>query len=79
MRRRLDNLPASLTSFVGRDQAIADVVRLLRSTRLLTIIGTGGIGKTRPALEVARTTHPWFADGVCVVELAFVTQASLVG
>jgi MoxR-like ATPase len=74
---RADNLPASVTSFIGREQEIADVVRLLMTTRLLTIIGTRGIGKTRLALEVAHVVLPSFSDGACLVELALLADASL--
>ena len=48
------NLPAPLTSFIGRQREIAELARLLPSTRLLTLTGAGGCGKTRLALEVAR-------------------------
>ena len=53
-QRRLDNLPLALTSFIGREQEIAEVGRLLGMSRLVTLTGTGGVGKTRLGHEVAR-------------------------
>src|SRR6476469_8230135 len=52
--RRLHNLPSALTSFVGRESEIAEACRLRAETRLLTLAGTGGIGKTRLGHAVAR-------------------------
>jgi hypothetical protein len=57
-----NNLPAQLTSFVGRKKALAELTRLLPSVRLLTLIGAGGIGKTRLALQVAEAMER--PDGV---------------
>ena len=51
--RRLHNLPTQLTSFVGREREIAEIKRLLGTTRLVTLTGSGGCGKTRLALQVA--------------------------
>jgi predicted ATPase/DNA-binding SARP family transcriptional activator/DNA-binding CsgD family transcriptional regulator len=65
-----DNLPASLTSFVGREREILEVKRSLSMTRLLTLTGAGGSGKTRLALEVARDLVGAYRDGVWLVELA---------
>jgi predicted ATPase/DNA-binding SARP family transcriptional activator len=69
-------LPAPLTSFVGREAEVAEAVRLLATTRLLTITGPGGTGKTRLALEVAATV----VDGeeAAFVDLAPVTEPALV-
>jgi non-specific serine/threonine protein kinase len=72
------NLPAPLTSFVGRDHALADLRRTLPTTRLLTLTGAGGSGKTRLALELARSVLPSHASGVWFVELAALTDAALV-
>src|SRR3989442_1050474 len=63
-RRVLSNLPAQLPRFIGRERAIADVQGLLEHTRLLTLTGSGGRGKTRLALEVGAAVLPIFADGV---------------
>jgi predicted ATPase/DNA-binding CsgD family transcriptional regulator len=64
------NLPVHLTSFVGRKQEQAEVLRLLGITRLLTLIGAGGVGKTRLALRVAESLVDEYQDGVWAVELA---------
>lgn len=72
------NLPGSLTSFVGRECEKEVVERLLSTTRLLTLTGAGGSGKTRLAQEVARELTDAYTDGVWFVELAPVTEGSLV-
>lgn len=64
------NLPAELTSFVGRRAEIATVQRLLGEHRLVTLTGAAGVGKTRLALRVAAQAAGSFADGVWLVELA---------
>ncbi len=66
----LNNLPLQLTSFIGREREIADVKRLLASTRLLTLTGAGGCGKTRLSLQIAVDLVEEFANGVWFVELA---------
>jgi predicted ATPase/class 3 adenylate cyclase len=71
------NLPALLTSFIGRRRELAELARVLESTRLLTLTGSGGTGKTRLALEVARDQAGRFPDGVWLVELAPVTDPGL--
>ena len=77
-RRAQNNLPAQLTRFIGREHAIAEVQGLLEDTRLLTLTGSGGTGKTRLALEVAATVVPIFADGVWLVELAALSDGASV-
>jgi predicted ATPase len=73
------NLPLELSSFIGREQEIAEVEKLLTGkTRLLTLTGPGGCGKTRLALRVARNLVEDFADGVRLVELASLSDPSLV-
>src|SRR5919108_5991885 len=67
---RPNNLPVQLTSFVGREEEIAEVRRLLETTRLLTLTGAGGTGKTRLALQVAADLLDGEGNGVWLVELA---------
>ena len=64
------NLPRQLTSFVGRHQELADIAKALDEWRLVTVTGTGGVGKTRLAVQVAAETLPRFADGAWWCELA---------
>jgi predicted ATPase/DNA-binding SARP family transcriptional activator len=66
-----------LTTFVGREAELAELCELLPETRLLTIAGVGGAGKTRLALELAARMSKHFDDGHAVVELASVTEARL--
>src|SRR4051794_673282 len=71
-------LPSDASSFVGRDRELAEVRALVRGTRLLTLAGTGGAGKTRLALELARGVETSYVDGAALVELAAVADARLV-
>jgi predicted ATPase/DNA-binding SARP family transcriptional activator/DNA-binding CsgD family transcriptional regulator len=75
---RRHNLPAALSSFVGREGELVEVKRALAMTRLLTLTGAGGCGKTRLALEVARDLASSYPDGVWLVELASLSQPELV-
>lgn len=77
--RRRDNLPQHLSSFVGRRDAIEHVKEALAASRLVTIAGPGGIGKTRVAIEAAREIVVHYPDGVWVINLASVTHPSFVG
>jgi predicted ATPase/DNA-binding SARP family transcriptional activator len=72
------NLPAPMTSFVGRAQEIVEVKRTLGMTRILTLAGAGGSGKTRLAFEVARDLIGAYPDGVRMVELAPLSEPGLV-
>ena len=74
---RLTNLPEDLTSFVGRSEELGRVGELLGKTRLLTLVGAGGSGKTRLGLESARRASGRLADGACCVELAALEDADL--
>jgi predicted ATPase/DNA-binding SARP family transcriptional activator len=72
------SLPAPLTSFIGRDRELAEGGELLARARLVTLVGIGGAGKTRLALELARRASEAVADGVAFVDLAAVTDPELV-
>lgn len=69
-----NNLPESLTSFVGRESESEEVAKMLGATRLLTLIGVGGTGKTRLMLHTARNQVNQFRHGVWLVELAALTD-----
>src|SRR5687768_11155952 len=71
-------LPTVLTSFVGRQREIAEVLQLLASSRLVTLTGAAGCGKTRLALRVATEVNDQYADGVYWVELARMSDPALV-
>jgi predicted ATPase/DNA-binding SARP family transcriptional activator len=72
------NLPLQLTSFVGRERELAEVWRLLDRSRLVTVTGPGGCGKTRLATEAAAGRLRGFPDGVWLVDLAPLVDQSLV-
>jgi predicted ATPase/DNA-binding CsgD family transcriptional regulator len=74
----LSNLPAQLTSFVGRSEELAEVKQMLKSSRLVTLTGAGGTGKTRLALQVASSLVEAYRDGVWMVELATISEPALV-
>jgi predicted ATPase/DNA-binding CsgD family transcriptional regulator len=75
---RVHGFPAALTSFVGRAAAVDEVDGQLRRSRLVTVTGPGGAGKTRLAGEVARRAAGRFADGVWLAELAAVREPAQV-
>jgi non-specific serine/threonine protein kinase len=72
------NLPSPLTNFVGRDREIAELLQLVPGTRVLTLTGAGGCGKTRLALEVAARALDRFPDGAWVVDLSSLADPGLV-
>lgn len=72
------NLPALLSSFIGREEEIAELSARLRGTRLLTLTGAGGVGKSRLADRLAREVLTDFPDGVWLVQLAPVGDGALV-
>ena len=73
-----NNLPIALTPFIGREAESRQAVTLLESSRLLTITGVGGAGKTRLAMQVGATLTDSAADGVWLVELASLTEGTRV-
>lgn len=77
-RRGLHNVPAELTSFVGRRRELDEIRRRLGDSRLITLTGAGGVGKTRLALRAAKELARAFPDGVWLVELAKIEDPPLV-
>src|SRR5215210_4840927 len=73
-----NNLPVQLTSFVGRDRELAELGELLDSTRLLTLTGAGGCGKTRLALQLAANTLDRYPGGAWWLELAPLSDPTLI-
>jgi predicted ATPase/DNA-binding winged helix-turn-helix (wHTH) protein len=76
--RAATNLPAPISDLIGRDAEIGEVIGHVADHRFVTLTGTGGIGKTRLALEIARHLLPQFADGVWIAELASLSDPQLV-
>jgi predicted ATPase/class 3 adenylate cyclase len=72
------NLPLQLTSFIGRNRELAEAGKLLAQSRMLTLVGVGGIGKSRLSLELAAKMLEDFGDGVWLVELGNLSDARLV-
>jgi predicted ATPase/DNA-binding SARP family transcriptional activator/predicted negative regulator of RcsB-dependent stress response len=73
------NVPRPRSRLIGRAEDISEVRRLLDRTGVVTIVGPGGVGKTRLAIEVATAALPQFADGVWLVELGSLVDGGLVG
>ncbi|MBK7456106.1 MAG: PhoH family protein [Anaerolineales bacterium] len=73
-----NNLPASLTTFIGREKEQADVIQLLKKHRLVTLTGSGGVGKTRLSIQAAAELLAEFPIGIWLVELAPLTDPALV-
>ncbi|MEV0582990.1 LuxR C-terminal-related transcriptional regulator [Nonomuraea sp. NPDC050310] len=73
----MKNVPAETTSFVGRAADLDAVRDLLANARLVTLVGPGGVGKTRLAVRVARAVEAAFPDGVCLVELSSLEDPGL--
>ncbi|MEO7453970.1 MAG: adenylate/guanylate cyclase domain-containing protein, partial [Fimbriimonadales bacterium] len=78
MNERPNNLPEPVTSFVGREVVVEQIRTAVSRSRIVTLIGSGGAGKTRSALEAARGMLDNFADGIWFVDLGPVTDQSLV-
>ncbi len=77
--RELSNLPAPLTSFVGRERELTELRKLLAQARLVTLTGPGGSGKTRLAVELSAMLVDRFTDGAWLTDLAGITDPGLVG
>lgn len=75
----LGNLPVQATSFLGRERDLAKVGAMLSTARLVTLTGTGGIGKTRLAIQLAAEMHHNYPDGTWLVELAAINDPDAVG
>jgi predicted ATPase/DNA-binding CsgD family transcriptional regulator len=78
VRDKEGNLPVELTSFVGRRHELSDGKKLLSSSRLVTLTGIGGVGKTRLALRIATDSRRTFTAGVWLIELGELTDPELV-
>src|SRR6266513_4643008 len=76
--RRSGNLPAEATSFIGRRRELAEVRKKLGAARLVSLVGPGGVGKTRLAVRIAADLARGFRDGARLVELADVRDPALV-
>jgi predicted ATPase/class 3 adenylate cyclase len=72
------NLPAQLTSFIGREKETEEVKKLISANRIVTLTGSGGAGKSRLSFQVGMECLPLFSDGVWLAELAPVTDSGLV-
>src|ERR1700674_2776075 len=77
-RHRLGNLPAETTSFVGRRRELGEIRKKLATARLVSLVGPGGVGKTRLGLRIASELGRGFADGAWLVELAEIRDGDLV-
>ena len=73
-----NNLPQQMTSFVGREHEAAELTQAIARSRLVTVVGTGGLGKTRLSVQVAANLVDDYPDGVWLVELAALSDARLV-
>ena len=73
-----NNLPHRLTTFIGREQEQTEIIHLIAKNRLVTLVGAGGVGKSRLALRVAEKSLKDFSHGVWLVELAPLTESALV-
>ena len=78
MRERPSPLPEQITTFIGREWEIGELADLLTRTRLLTLVGAGGCGKTRLAVQVAARVSDGYAEGVLWVDLAALSDPALV-
>ncbi|HEY5275291.1 MAG TPA: LuxR C-terminal-related transcriptional regulator [Coriobacteriia bacterium] len=77
--RRPGNLPAEATSFIGRRRELAELRKKLATARLVSLVGPGGVGKTRLAIRIGADVRRRFRDGAWLVELAEVRDPALIG
>ena len=77
-KHRMGNLPAEATSFIGRRRELGEIRKKLATARLVSLVGPGGVGKTRLALRIAADLGRGFADGAWLVELAEIRDGALV-
>ncbi|MDH4393759.1 MAG: hypothetical protein QE285_20335 [Aquabacterium sp.] len=78
VRQIANNLPAQLTSFVGRERELAELKALLAQARMVTLLGMGGLGKTRLSLQLAAEQMALYPDGVWFLDLAPLRDGALV-
>jgi transcriptional regulator with XRE-family HTH domain len=74
----ITNLPAPLTTFIGREKEQAEILKLLNKHRLVTLVGSGGVGKTRLSLKIGEQVLGDYANGVWLIELASILDPLLV-
>lgn len=77
-RKTRSQIPVLLTTYVGRESELAETVQALSQSRLLTLTGPGGVGKTRLSIRLAQEVEARFADGLWLVDLAQITDPALV-
>src|SRR5256885_3390246 len=77
-RGRSGNLPAEATSFIGRRRELAELRKKLTDARLISLVGPGGVGKTRLAIRIATDLARGFSEGAWLVELADVRDPALI-
>lgn len=75
---KTNNLPAQLTSFIGREREMTEATKRINDARLLTLIGPGGTGKTRLSIQLGTELLPKFTDGVWFIELAPLADPALI-
>src|SRR3984893_10200295 len=77
--RRLGNVPSETTTFIGRRRELSEIRKKLAEARLVSLVGPGGVGKTRLAIRAATDLGRGFRDGTRLVQLAEVADPALVG
>lgn len=74
----MGRLPAEFTSFIGRNAELHEILRLFHQSRLITLAGPGGVGKTRLAIQAVAQTAENYADGICFIDLGALHEADLI-